>query len=293
MNTTAAASAAAAPSATLVGADMAGVSATRLVGTSLAREDLYGLGKSFAITVVSELGDKTFLTSAILAMRHPPVTVFWGSWSAMICMSVLSSLLGAVLPQLLSRSGSLLLSAALFLGFGVLMLWHAIHAKGHEIKEEWKEAQDEICANDEEHELEGMETGVYDHANVYPNATPYPAPAKRRSVRAFVCEGTRNLVALFVSPVFSQAFVLSFIGEWGDRSQVATMALAATHRVSVVVLGTSMAHLACVALAVSVGALLAARLSVKHITLGSAFLFFVFGAVSAYEALAAGGRLRG
>lgn len=213
-------------------------------------------------------------------MRHPPLTVFWGSWSAMICMSTLSSLMGAVLPALLSHRGALFISAALFLGFGVVMLWHGFHMQGDELGEEWKEAQDEIRADEEEHELDELERGE-PATGVYPQVTPYP-PVHREStlqrasealhatpktsVSAFVREGTRNLCGLFFSATFSQAFLLNFLGEWGDRSQITTMALAATHRVAIVAVGTSLAHLVCVAIAVTAGALLAARLSVRHCT---------------------------
>ncbi|WFD00225.1 GCR1-dependent translation factor 1 [Malassezia yamatoensis] len=229
-----------------------------LVRAHLSHEDLSGLLKSFTITTVSEIGDKTFLTSAILAMRHPPVTVFWGSWTAMICMSTLSSLMGAVLPAILSRHGALWISAALFLGFGVVMLYHGWNMQDEGLGEEWKEAQNEICADEEQHELDDMERGE-PSIGVYPNVTPYPSVSggastltrasqvlhatPKTSTSVFLKEGTRNLCGLFFSAVFSQAFLLNFLGEWGDRSQITTMALAATHRVAIVAVGTSLAHM--------------------------------------------------
>ena len=228
-------------------------------------------------------------------MRHPPVTVFWGSWSAMICMSTLSSLMGAVLPALLSHRGALTVSALLFLGFGAVMLIRGLQMRGDELGEEWKETQDEIRADEHEHELDELERG--DTSDVYPNITLYPSQTStlqrasealqatpKTSLSAFVREGARNLCGLCFSPVFSQAFLLNFLGEWGDRSQITTMALAATHRTAIVAVGTSLAHLVCVAIAVTAGAMLAARLSVKHLTLGGAVLFLVFGASSAYQA---------
>ena len=48
---------------------------------------------------VSELGDKTFFIAAILAMRNNKLTVFLAAVSALAVMTVLSALLGLVLPS--------------------------------------------------------------------------------------------------------------------------------------------------------------------------------------------------
>lgn len=42
-------------------------------------------------------------------------------------------------------------------------------------------------------------------------------------------ENVRRLIQLMTSPVFAQAFVLTFLGEWGDRSQITTIAMAGAH----------------------------------------------------------------
>lgn len=45
---------------------------------------------AISVIVVSELGDKTFFIAAIMAMRHPRLTVFLGAASALALMTVLS-----------------------------------------------------------------------------------------------------------------------------------------------------------------------------------------------------------
>lgn len=42
-------------------------------------------------------------------------------------------------------------------------------------------------------------------------------------------EGARNAIQLMTNPVFAQAFVLTFLGEWGDRSQITTIAMGGAH----------------------------------------------------------------
>jgi len=39
----------------------------------------------------------------------------------------------------------------------------------------------------------------------------------------------RNGLQLMTNPVFAQAFLLTFLGEWGDRSQITTIAMGGAH----------------------------------------------------------------
>lgn len=57
--------------------------------------------------------------------------------------------------------------------------------------------------------------------------------------------------------VFTQAFTLTFLAEWGDRSQIATIALAASKNVFGVFFGGLIGHAFCTGLAVIGGRLLA------------------------------------
>ncbi len=79
---------------------------------------------------------------------------------------------------------------------------------------------------------------------------------------------------------------LFFLVEMGDKTQLATVALAARYRsVGLVTAGTTLGMLASDGLAVFLGEKLARRLSMAWIRRGAATLFFAFGLVSAWGAM--------
>lgn len=80
-----------------------------------------------------------------------------------------------------------------------------------------------------------------------------------------------------------QSFALTFMGEWGDRTQFATIALAAANNPWGVTAGAILGHAICAAIAVVGGRLLAAHLSEKVITTLGGLLFIVFGIVAWVE----------
>ena len=59
-----------------------------------------------------------------------------------------------------------------------------------------------------------------------------------------------NLLYTMLSRIFIQAFTMTFLAEWGDRSQLATIILAARENVTAVVIAGILGHAFCTGLAV-------------------------------------------
>jgi len=249
--------------------------------------------QSFAMIIVSEIGDKTFLIAAILAMSNPRLVVFAGAFGSLVVMSILSAAMGHILPSLLPRRWTQLAAGILFLVFGTKMFIEGRQMKsGNEkIQEEMKEAEEEIQDDDARHEgvdavessngyLIPMEVVEEGHSPVFPRDT---TPTPRTRPKPSFVEGARNFCSFFLGPVFVKAFVLTFLGEWGDRSQIATIALGAAHNAYLVALGTIVGHSCCTAVAVIGGKYVSTKISAKHITLGGAVLFLLFGVLYLYE----------
>lgn len=252
--------------------------------------------RSFAMIIFSEIGDKTFLIAAILAMRHPRLVVFAGAFSSLLLMSLLSAEMGHLLPKLVPKKSVHIAAGVLFLVFGSKMMMEAreMQSGSEKMEEEMREAEEEIDtdtadmgtagSNGHSIPLERLEEGKAD-------ALPPP----RKATKSNIAEGARNFFNLILGPVFAQSFLLTFLGEWGDRSQIATIALGATHvgeslalgtdgltrsslflkNVYLVTLGTVIGHTICTSLAVIAGRYISTKISVKY-GLYSSTLFHCF-----------------
>ncbi|GAA6032558.1 hypothetical protein JCM8097_004815 [Rhodosporidiobolus ruineniae] len=267
---------------------------------------LDGLSRSIFVIISSEIGDKTFLIAAILSMRHPRVTVFAAAFSALAVMSFLSALLGTIVPTLLPKRWTTVAAAVLFFVFGAKMLQEGLEMeageKGREkMEEEMREVQKEVEEAEEEATgrptavaLDDMEEGHGRAAAAgSEEGLPQPATSRARSGSVSkakdhaigqISDGVKNLAQLLFSPIFIQAFILTFLAEWGDRSQITTIALAAAHNVWIVTFGTTLGHCVCTGMAVIGGRWVSQHISIKHVTLGGAVLFLIFGLIYSYEA---------
>ena len=85
----------------------------------------------------------------------------------------------------------------------------------------------------------------------------------RQSRISNMLAGVNNLFSLLLSPAWVQTFVMTFLGEWGDRSQIATIAMAAGQDYWYVIVGALVGHGCCTAGAVIGGKAIAGKISVK------------------------------
>ncbi|CAI9096266.1 OLC1v1032365C1 [Oldenlandia corymbosa var. corymbosa] len=212
-----------------------------------------GFTKSLAMTILSEIGDKTFFAAAILAMRHPRRLVLAGCLSALIVMTIFSALVGWAAPNLISRKWTHHITTILFLGFGLWSLWDAFHeGESEELAEVEAQLDADLKANG----------GVTKE-----NKKDDDHLKKQR----------QPFLAQFFSPILLKAFSITFFGEWGDKSQLATIGLAADENPFGVVLGGIIGQALCTTAAVLGGKSLAKQISEKFVALSGGVLFIVFG----------------
>lgn len=207
---------------------------------------------SFSMIMVSEIGDKTFLIAAIMSMTHGRGRVFAGAIAALAVMTILSTAFGVFFPQFFSKSLTNWITAILFAVFGFKMIRDGQQMSENQLEEEYAQVAQELESGGQTMKSDGLEATVS------------------------VASGSRfNLDGLFW-----KVFSLTFLAEWGDRSQIATIALAAAQDPVGVTFGAIIGHSVCTLLAVFFGGLLAKWVSIRTVTMAGGSMFVLFSVLT-------------
>lgn len=207
------------------------------------------------LITISELGDKTFFIAVILAMRYSRLLVFWAVLAALALMTVISVLFGQVvslLPAMYIKYAEI----ALFLGFGIKLIYNGLQMQNGSIDSEVAEAAEMVNSAMDE---------------------PLDKPLDKFQTTQ------KKLGEFWQTPllkIFIQGFSLTFLAEWGDRTQIATIALAAAKNPWGVTLGAVCGHAICTVIAVFGGRFIAGKISEKTITILGGVLFLIFAGVA-------------
>jgi len=237
--------------------------------------------QSFSSIVVSELGDKTFFIAAIMAMRYNRLAVLCGALLALFLMTGISTAFGSIVPTLLPASVTHILITILFFFFGGKLLYDAYSDDGEESNEQ---AEVEIELNQMHTKLmKNVNSGTHQDAHIeYISHEKEPIYNKGDLESSDFATKKGDNCATQIGDVaskmvFWQALTLTFLGEWGDRSQISTIALAADTNAYFVFVGAFLGHVLCTALAVVGGKFLAKKISERTVNICGGLLFLLFG----------------
>ncbi|XP_075985807.1 putative divalent cation/proton antiporter TMEM165 isoform X2 [Anticarsia gemmatalis] len=257
-----------------------------LIGQRAAIQGSFWQGflASLSVVVVSELGDKTFFIAAIMAMKHPRIIVFAGAISALVFMTVLSAAFGWI-ATVIPRVYTYYASAVLFAIFGLKMLRDGWKMDPNEGQEELEEVQSELKRReDQEYHAELQTVGEPSTSTASRVERVDEETEEKEETLDMLEQGqaeTKRRKRNAVVKVLLQAASLTFLAEWGDRSQLATVVLATRENAFGVVIGGSLGHALCTGLAVIGGRMVASKISVRTVTIigGLVFLFFAVSAL--------------
>jgi len=247
--------------AILIGAQLLQIVRAAPLGTRPDEDSNKGFVEAFvasiSVILVSEIGDKTFFIAAIMSAQYSRLTVFMGAMSALGIMTAMSAAMGSLATALIKVEYTRFISNVLFVLFGLRSLREGIKMSATDTSEfqetdaELKEAEE----NEEKANLLGPEASLV--------STPRTSPIKR-------------CLRMFLSKVYLTSFTMTFLAEWGDRSQITTVILATHDNPYGVTVGGCIGHFICTGFAVLGGRMIAQKISVKTITLLGGFVFILF-----------------
>ena len=197
-----------------------------------------GFTQALLLILFSELGDKTFFIAILLATQRDRLRVFTGTFGALASMTLVSVALGRALHQIDELVPFSVENFDDYLAVALLLFFGVQTLRG---------AGGGEFAEGEEKEA-------------------------KEAVQGFNAAGGGGAGATLVLSTFA----LVFAAEWGDKSFLATIALAAASSPAGVVVGAVVGHGIATAIAVLGGSLLGKYVSEKAVAVTGGVLFIVF-----------------
>jgi putative Ca2+/H+ antiporter (TMEM165/GDT1 family) len=247
-----------------------------------------------------------------MAMRYNRIVVYSGAIGALIIMTVLSVVIGVAVPALMSRKYTHYAAAFLFAYFGAKLLYEASQMQPGQVSEELQEAEEHLAEKGVISRGDGKvdeEMGTSEKSGgdeqVTQNGADSNSAAQQRHSKVSAGLGVESSlssapvqlsadsskVAAPISlstwanewPILAQAFTITFVAEWGDRSQIATIAMAAAQNALGITIGACIGHALVTGLAVIGGRMLSSRISERAVAIAGGSLFLIFSLHSLYE----------
>jgi putative Ca2+/H+ antiporter (TMEM165/GDT1 family) len=238
--------------------------------TTVVRDDIkfpFGTSvvKSFSVTFMAEVADKTFILLLFYSMRMAKVKLILLSLVSLLGMNLLTVILGGSIPLLLYANFIDWVALILFFIFSIMLFEEAYHMDNKTLKTRYDKYT-------KKHQK------LKEQALMRTLSEPDPSLRERLlSEGDAEIEHIQTNVPQQEDPRLVWSFFTSLmVAECGDRSMFSTLLIAAVYDFWGVLLGSTVAHIICILLAIFMGSFLSNYVTEKQTNYigGALFLFF-------------------
>ena len=200
------------------------------------------LVQSFLVIFLSEIADRTFILVLIYSLKMHWIPLILTSLFAMYFMNLLAIVAGYTVILLIPRSLIDWIGFATFLAFGIFCVYEGVNMESKSVQEEYEE------------EIQRTESNYNSLVNEEDRKTNK--------------ESTWKLAI--------ELFTFLCLSEFGDKSEITTVTIAAVYNIYAVLIGTMLAYFCDIAIAAFLGHWVGKYLTEKMMSIIGGVLFIGF-----------------
>ena len=235
---------------------------------------LSSIAYSFSFVFVTDLTDKSVFLIILLSQKIPTLILFIISLFSVLLMNYLSILVGCYITKLISLVYLEIIACILFITFGILSIIES-RKKENQVKDLMEKTKKELnYSENDDYQLmsEDIETNYESNSEL-----KYPSTLRTNSNISNINVINENNNNGINTGLIIAIIIMLCLSDFGDKSQITVMTMAAIYDLYGILIGSTLALVGTVTIAVLFGAWICDKISTKLLFLIGGILFLIFG----------------
>ena len=224
-------------------------------------------GYSLSVIFITDITDKSIFLIIFLSKRLSSLALYIISLTSVLLMNYLSILFGYYLPKFISHICMEIIAFILFTTFGIISLIES-RKEDEKLNNLIELSKKEVNDSENDYSLMGeeLETDLESNQELL-----LPSILRSNSISTINNNNELN-VGLIIGIFFTLC-----LSDFGDKSQIAIITMAAIYNIYGIILGSTIALIGTITLAVLFGKWLSEKISPQKLLLIGGLIFLAFG----------------
>ena len=235
---------------------------------------LSSIAYSFSFVFVTDLTDKSVFLIILLSQKIPTLILFIISLFSVLFMNYLSILVGCYITKLISLVYLEIIACILFITFGILSIIES-QKKENQVKDLMEKTKKELnYSENDDYQLmsEDIETNYESNSEL-----KYPSTLRTNSNISNINVINENNNNEINTGLIIAIIIMLCLSDFGDKSQITVMTMAAIYDFYGILIGSTLALMGTVTIAILFGTWICDKISTKLLFLIGGILFLIFG----------------